>query len=137
MRKRSLAVAPALRTAALAISHSSVKPARKNTEVEALPKPGKMHDELLKEVILEARAFSRPELRERQDSQQHPALPTAKPQADTEPMKTKSEEELLLHFGAAVSPMIFKQFTKGLFAPVFNLVPSEPLHPFTVTLAQT
>ena len=56
MRKRSLAVAPALPTAALAISHSSVKPARKNTEVEALPKPGKMHDELLKEVILAARA---------------------------------------------------------------------------------
>src|ERR1039457_416 len=96
MRKRSLAVAPALPTAALAISHSSVKPARKNTEVEALPQPGKMHDELLKEVVLEARAFSRPELRERQDSEQQPASPATKPQADTKPLETKSEEELVL-----------------------------------------
>ena len=28
--------------------------------------------------------------------QQHPALPTAKPQADTKPLKTQSEEELVL-----------------------------------------
>jgi hypothetical protein len=28
--------------------------------------------------------------------QRHPALPTAKPQADTKPLKSKSEEELLL-----------------------------------------
>ena len=28
--------------------------------------------------------------------QQHPALPTARPQADTEPLKTKSEEEPVL-----------------------------------------
>jgi hypothetical protein len=28
--------------------------------------------------------------------QQHSALPTAKPQADTKPLKTKSEEELVL-----------------------------------------
>ena len=55
-----------------------------------------MHDELLKEVILEARAFSRPELRERQDSQQQPASPATMPQADTEPLETKSEEELVL-----------------------------------------
>ena len=28
--------------------------------------------------------------------QQHPALPTTRPQADTEHLKTKSEEELVL-----------------------------------------
>jgi hypothetical protein len=28
--------------------------------------------------------------------QQHPASPAAKPQADTKPLKTKSEEELVL-----------------------------------------
>ena len=28
--------------------------------------------------------------------QQHPALPAAKPQADTKPPKTKNEEELML-----------------------------------------
>ena len=55
-----------------------------------------MLDELLKKVIIEARSFCRPDLRERQDSQQHPGLPTAKPQADARSLKTKSEEEPVL-----------------------------------------
>ena len=55
-----------------------------------------MHDELrlLRQVVEEARSFRRPDQRERQDSQRHPALP--QPQADTKPLKSKSEEELLL-----------------------------------------
>src|ERR1035437_4524162 len=97
MRKHSTA-APALPTAALASSHSSVKTARNNTKVEALPEPEQMHDELrlLRQIVEEARSFRRPDQRERQDSQQHPALPAAKPQADTKPPKTKNEEELML-----------------------------------------
>src|ERR1017187_2276621 len=97
MRKHSTA-APALPTAALASSHSSVKTARNNTKVEALPEPEQMHDELrlLRQIVEEARSFRRPDQRERQDSQQQPALPTAKPQADIKPPKTKNEEELML-----------------------------------------
>src|ERR1039457_5714566 len=98
MRKHSTA-APALPTAALASSHSSVKTARNNnTKVEALPEPDQMHDKLrrLRQIVEEARSFRRPDQRERQDSQQQPALPTAKPQADIKPPKTKNEEELML-----------------------------------------
>src|ERR1017187_697594 len=94
MRKHSTA-APALPTAALASSHSSVKTARNNTKVEALPEPEQMHDELrlLRQIVEEARSFRRPDQRERQDSQQQPALPTAKPQADIKPLTAKSEDE--------------------------------------------
>jgi|ERR1017187_10415495 hypothetical protein len=66
MRKRSLAVAPALPTAALAISHSSVEPARKNTEVEALPKPEPLETKseeelvLLRKIVSKAKVFRRP-----------------------------------------------------------------------------
>src|ERR1017187_3062991 len=95
MRKHSTA-APALPTAALASSHSSVKTARNNnTKAEALPEPEQMHDELrlLRQIVEEARSFRRPDQRERQDSQQQPALPTAKPQADIKPLTAKSEDE--------------------------------------------
>ena len=97
MRKHSTA-APALPTAALASSHSSVKTARNNTKVEALPEPEQMHDELrlLRQIVEEARSFRRPDQRERQDSQQQPAPPAAKTQADTKSLKTKSEEKLVL-----------------------------------------
>ena len=126
MRKHSTA-APALPTAALASSHSSVKTARNNTKVEALPEPEQMHDELrlLRQIVEEARSFRRPDQRERQDSQQQPALPTAKPQADIKPLTAKSEDELVLlrkiikrskRFSqtvsenrAASSPMTFRQ----------------------------
>ena len=120
-------MAPALPTAALAISHSSVKPARKNTEVEALPKPGKMHDELLKEVVLEARAFSRPELRERQDSEQHPASPTAKPQADAKHLKTKSDEELVLLRKIISEAKVFRRPSAKTGARLYDSPKRHPL----------
>jgi hypothetical protein len=65
MRKRTLIAAPALPAAAPAISHSSVKPKRNTTKAEDWAKQKEMHDELLKQVIIEAKAFSRP------DSQEH------------------------------------------------------------------
>jgi hypothetical protein len=114
-----------------------------------------MHDELrlLRQIVEEARSFRRPDQRERQDSQQQPALPTAKPQADIKPLTAKSEDELVLlrkiikrskRFSqtvsenrAASSPMTFKQIHERAGRPVLNLVPSEPLHPVVVTLAPT
>jgi hypothetical protein len=60
MRKRTLIAAPALPTAAPAISHSTLKPKRNTKKVQDLDER-----RLLKQVIVEAKAFSRP------DSQEH------------------------------------------------------------------
>jgi hypothetical protein len=72
--KKNHTAAPALPTAAPAISHSSVK--RKSAlklvpKVEDLATPKQMLDELLKQIIAEAKSFRRPDKRqERQDGEE-------------------------------------------------------------------